>query len=90
MSKIAFHGEGAGLGRIEKGGDANSPANYVLTCGCGLELGPIGGNRADDMGRRCIGCPRCQMATVVDKNGQILNFVPISAILEMQKKAASG
>jgi hypothetical protein len=88
MSKIAYHGEGAGLGRVERGGDRNSAANYVLTCACGLELGPLGGHRQDDEGRRAIGCPRCLMATIVDKNGQILKHLPISVILEMQKKAA--
>ena len=87
MSKITFHGDGAGLGKVTRTGDQNNAANYVLTCGCGLELGPIGGHRADALGRRCVGCPRCQMATVLDKDGQVLNFVPISAILEMQKKA---
>jgi hypothetical protein len=85
MSKIDFHGEGAGLGRIEKSGDANSAANYMLTCGCGLQLGPIGGYRPDAEGRRCIACPQCEMVTVTDKNAQILKFVAMKDIVEAQK-----
>ncbi len=93
MSKIVFHGEGAGLGRVEKGGDANSISNYMIECACGTHL-VLGGCRADDEGRRCVGCPKCEMATVVDKHGQILKVLPIIEIRKMQianiVKAAAG
>jgi len=89
MSKLDFRGIGAGLGK-KLGGDAHDITSYILTCGCGLELGPLGGHRTDEEGRRCVGCPQCQMATVLDKNGQVIKFVPISSILELQQKAAGG
>ena len=88
MSKITFHGEGAGLGKVQNNGDANSANNYVLTCGCGLELGPLGGYRQDTEGRRCMACPRCNMVTVTDKDAKILKFIPMKDILEAQKRTA--
>lgn len=89
MSKVAFHGKGAGLGRVERSGDANSATDYVLTCGCGLELGPLGSYRQDTEGRRCVVCPRCEMVTVTDERGQILKFVPLKTVVEAQAKAAT-
>lgn len=83
MSKIVFHGEGAGLGRVQKNGDANSLSNYVIECGCGTTL-VLGGNRPDAEGRLCVGCPKCEMATVVSKDAQVLAVVPIAAIRKMQ------
>ncbi len=85
MSKVAFHGEGAGLGRVEKGGDANSAANYMLTCGCGLELGPVGGYRVNPEGFRSVCCPRCEMVTILDKDAKIMKFLPMKDLVAMQK-----
>jgi hypothetical protein len=87
MSKVVFHGEGAGLGRVEKGGDTNDVANYCVECSCGMTL-VLGGNRRDAEGRICVGCPRCEMATVVDRSGQVLKVLPIAEFRAMQVRDA--
>ncbi len=89
MSKVAFHGVGAGLGRVEKSGDHGSVTDYVLTCGCGLELGPLGGYRPDTEWRRCLCCPRCEMVTVTDKDAKVIKFVPMKDIVAAQAAKAA-
>lgn len=88
MSKLAFHGEGSGLGRVQKNGDANSVQNYVLTCKCDAVLGPLGRFFPDGEGRRCAACPQCLSATVVDKHGIILMVTAIANVLTAAAKVA--
>lgn len=84
-ARVEYHGQGAGLGRIERGGDTSSPYNYVLFCQCNAQLGPLGAWKADKLGRRAIACPYCQHAIIVGAEAQILKVCPVSEILAMQK-----
>jgi hypothetical protein len=85
-ARIEFHGEGAGLGRVETGGDASSRANYVVFCKCDLQLGPLGKFRVDDLGRSSICCPRCQSVLIIDENAKILSVQPLKAVLAAIKR----
>ncbi len=90
MSRVDYHGTGAGLGRIDKTGDANSATDYMLTCGCGLALGPLGGYRANAEGQRSVCCPRCEMVTILDKSAQVIRFLPMRLIVEAQTNTTRG
>jgi hypothetical protein len=82
MSKVAFHGQLAGMqSKATKSGNSNSLTDYVLTCGCGTDLGPVARFLPDSEGRRCAACPKCNMATVLDKNAVVLKFLPVAEIL---------
>lgn len=41
MAQLRFDGIGAGLGKRSESGDRNDPANYMVMCSCGVELGPL-------------------------------------------------
>ena len=70
MSHLRYDGEGAGLGKQERGGDRNSPFNYTVICTCKAELGPLGKFAPNADGARTALCLRCEHITVVDKEGQ--------------------
>jgi len=81
-ARVEYHGEGAGLGRIEKGGDTSSRYNYVVFCQCNLQLGPLGGFKQDKLGRSSLCCPRCQQVLIIDDKAQILSIQPLAKVLE--------
>lgn len=85
-ARIEFHGEGAGLGRVEMGGDASSRNNYVLFCQCNIQLGPLGKFRVDILGRSSVCCPRCESVIIVDVNAQIISIQPLSTVLATVQK----
>lgn len=73
MSKLVYVGNKAGLltAGTDKAGDMNSPADYVLSCGCGVELGPLVRFSPNAEGHRSCFCPRCKHVTIVKKDGAI-------------------
>lgn len=93
MTILRFDGEGAGLG-LRRSGDANEVTSYTLLCGngeCSLELGPLGGYTENAEGQRSVCCPRCDMVTAVDENGQLVALVPGEiARMVKQAKAVEG
>jgi len=90
MSKLDFKGEGAGLGKELRNGDRSNPFNYVITCGCGTELGPLGRFRANGEGVRTPYCPVCRHVTIVKADGQIANYVPATTLLQKHAEAQAA
>jgi hypothetical protein len=54
-----------------KGGDANDPHNYALSCTCGIALGLLDRFRPNAQGFRSVLCPRCSKVVIVDGSGQV-------------------
>jgi hypothetical protein len=85
-ARVEFHGEGAGLGRVERGGDASSPFNYMVFCQCNLELGSLGAFKANEAGQRSVYCPQCQNVVIIDDKAQILAVRPLADVLAITSK----
>lgn len=86
MSQLRFDGQGAGLGQ-QKGGNANSPYDYTVVCGCKTELGVLGAFSPNAAGARSVLCPVCAHVTVMDRVGQITY---VKAPPELVAKAAEA
>lgn len=76
MSKVDFKGQSAGLAGEARGGDANSAFDYVVTCGCGVNLGVLGAFSKNAEGRRTIYCSRCKHVTVM-KEAQVERYISV-------------
>jgi hypothetical protein len=94
MSHLRYDGQGAGLGKQERTGNAHDPANYTLICTCKSELGPLGRFTANADGARTAFCPVCQHITLVDKDGSVQYLEAPKEVLErfaalaMKKRSA--
>lgn len=78
MSKVLFKGQNAGLSEEAKGGNANSPFDYFVTCGCGTGLGVLGAFSVNPEGRRTIYCARCKHVTVM-KDAQVEKYIDVKS-----------
>lgn len=78
MSKVLFKGQNAGLSEDVKGGNANSPFDYFVTCGCGTGLGVLGAFSVNPEGRRTIYCARCKHVTVM-KDAQVEKYIDVKS-----------
>lgn len=78
MSKLVYVGNQAGLKTAgeSKAGDMNNPADYVLQCACGIELGPLVRFIPNQDGHRSCYCPQCRHATIIAKGGKI-TYIPL-------------
>lgn len=85
MSKLRFDGAGAGLGK-RLGGDANSPADYMLICSCEVELGPLARFLENGEGFRSAWCTRCDHVTIV-RGTQVLRVIPLK---ELEARRGNG
>lgn len=80
--RLRFDGNQAGFvvdakAQASKGaGNASSPFDYSLFCGCGAFLGVLGGFRANEAGQRSCYCPKCEHCTIISATGQILAHKP--------------
>ena len=76
MSSVVYVGSQAGLIAMPgqektKGGDQNSPFDYVVICTCGQNVGPLGRFVPNKDGLRTPFCV-CDRMIVLDRNGQVL------------------
>lgn len=88
MSHLRFDGEGAGLGRQERTGDHNNPANYTLICTCKKELGPLGRFLPNKDGHRSAYCLVCKHITIVSKDGGVSYAEAPQEIIDQMAKRA--
>jgi hypothetical protein len=88
MSHVRYDGEGAGLGRRERTGNAHDPANYTLICTCKKELGPLGRFLPNKDGHRTAYCLVCKHITVVTKDGSVSYAEAPKEVIEQMAQRA--